>query len=256
VPTQIFPSSLLLITLLLKPLIGNGQANTSPTASLNQWHHKPTHISSLPDNELARKRWLLRGNSIDRESGAAYALDDPIAANAVGSSSKKGGSAEDRYFLTNPIPVKESDAIVVGTFADHSVLLSQSKRSLYTVIRFTVEATLKSKPLPIMPGEALECVVPGGVAEINGRIIQQRVQSGDDTPLEEHGRYLLFLKYDADRESYSIVKHWLLENGRAVAVDLIETQRVKKGNSDYDGQPENKIIDATKAAVLTETGVR
>ena len=223
-------------------------AGTVASDPINEWHRRPVSVAPLPPDDVARQLWSIRGSNFDREIGATYALDDPIAANAF-HAAHPTGSVEDRYCLTDPIPAKDSDAVVVATFRDYVVQLSPSKCSLYTVVHFSVEDVLKSTNPDLLPGTVIDSLFAGGALTLQGRIIQYRMTAGDDTPLEEQRRYLLFLKYDARSENYSIVKHWKLENGQIVAVDLVEKQRAINGVSAFDGRPESNLITAAKEAI-------
>ena len=222
------------------------------TGVVNEWHRRPVQAVPSPQSGTARQLWSIRGSSFDRDGGASYALDNPIAANANKAAHPGAGSVEDRYFLTNPLPSKDSDAIVLATFTNYVVEMSPSKRSLYTVLHFSVEDVLKSTNPDLLSSAVIDSLVAGGSLDLDGKTVRYRTTAGDDTPLEEHQRYLLFLKYNARSENYSIIKHWKLDNGEAVAVDLFERQRAMKGTSEFDGRPENNLIDATKEAIRSE----
>lgn len=94
--------------------------------------------------------------------------------------------------------------------------------------------------------------MPGITPRHHRRLSRSRVNSGNDTPLEMGARYLLFLRYDSKSQSYPIVKHWQLADGKVIAVDLYEKRRAIEGNSIFDGKAESQILAATNAAVQTE----
>src|SRR5947209_2951435 len=93
----------------------------------NQWHHRSIAPAPAPDSDRERQLWEIRGDMFDRDSGAPYPLENPIAAKAFEDTKSTAGTAEDRYFTTNPMPVKDSNVVVVATFDDFVVRLSPSK---------------------------------------------------------------------------------------------------------------------------------
>jgi len=245
-------SSQILFTaiVLILPIYGQSSAGIEP--SINTWHHRPTQAAPPPEDPTARQLWSIRGDNFDRDTGVPYALDNPAATAAHIAAHPGAGSTEDRYYLTNPLPVKDSDAVVIATFSNYEVELSPSKHSLYTVVHFTIERVLKSKYRALLPGDTIDSLFTGGTLNLNGRVISFRVNHSDHTPLEEHQRYLLFLKYSSKSESYSIIKHWKLELGQVTAVDLVEKRRATNGTSDFNGHSESEIIAATEEAIRSE----
>jgi hypothetical protein len=234
-----------LLTALPGALPVTGQSGGTPESQVNEWHRRPAPAAPPPQSTAARRLLTIRGNNFD-------ALDDTEAAAAYAAANPGAGSVEDRYFLNNPLPVTDSDTVVIATFSDYSVELSPSKHSLYTVVHFAVERVLKARASTVRPGDKIDSLLGGGTLSLNGRVIQYAVNRGDDTPLEAHGRYLLFLKFDPISEDYSIIKHWKLEFGRVIAVDLVEKRRAASMKSEFDGRSESEIIAATEETIRSE----
>jgi len=235
-------------SLLWKVLIW-GQAADTIQSRTYEWRHRPVAPSARPTNPLALRLWTARGDAFDRDSGAPYPLDDPNARRDFEAAHSGAGSANDRYSLGNPIPVKESDAVVVASFSQWEVGFSPSRRSFYTVIRFRVERVFKSLCGAPSAGATIDSLLPGGAAEIEGTTISYQLENAGDVPLQEQGRYVSFLKYNRSTESYTILKHWQLQGGRVVAVDLVEKDREVTGKSEYAGRPEPDFIAAVVDAV-------
>ena len=250
---------LLIVSLITLVAAANSQPQSPASVRekpVNQWHHRTATVAETPQSEPEKQLWETRGRMFDHDFGAPYPLDNPIAATAFSVATSKGGIVEDRYFLTNPLPAKDSDVVVTATFADSIVRLSPSKRSLYSVLHFQVERVFKSNVPAVMPGAQLDVLVGGGSVSLNGRTVNFRLDAGRDTPLNEHHRYLLFLKYTPQSQSFNILKHWELENGAAIAVDLLEKRRASQGKSDFDGRSENELLAAAEDAIQSEGRIR
>jgi hypothetical protein len=142
--------------------------------------------------------------------------------------------------------------VVIASFSAYTTALSPGRRSIYTAVHFTVQRVLKSTSGAIPAGSTIDLLVAGGSLNLNGRLINYRENRGDDTPLEEGHRYLLFLRYSPESESYFIKKHWKLESGRVTAVDLLEKYRAKAGTSQFGGHAESEIIAATEEAIRSD----
>jgi hypothetical protein len=102
----------------------SGQSVGVPQTQVNEWHRRagPARLESgVPDRLSAG-----RGKYFDAGIGAPYALDDPGAAAAYAASHQDGGIAEDRYFITNPLPSGESDPVVIAGFSAYTTVLSPS----------------------------------------------------------------------------------------------------------------------------------
>ena len=51
-------------------------------------------------------------------------------------------------------------------------------------------------------------------------------------------------------------KHWELQAGQAIAVDLVEKHRALNGTSGFDSRPESGIVVAAEQAVRSEAEAR
>jgi hypothetical protein len=111
---------------------------------------------------------------------------------------------------------------VVAQATEQSVLLAESKKTVYTVTRFTIDKTLRSGA-PVKPGGEITVVELGGaITDEHG--VELRVGYLYDAPFAIGHTYLLFLSqapvrhskvYLPDRERTEIVDGHLISHGPA-----------------------------------------
>ena len=109
-----------------------------------------------------------------------------------------------------------SDAAIVGTADSGTSNMTADQRFLLTDWTFTVEEALKNNPkAPITPGATITVTEPGGKLTIDGRnvhAIERNFRS-----FEKGGRYLLFLEFSPELNTYKAVA----ENGFQLLDDKV-----------------------------------
>lgn len=98
--------------------------------------------------------------------------------------------------------IRESDAVVVGTVKTKTSQLTEEETFTFTDYVFSVEDILKNNAAsPISQDANITITRPGGAVILNKRLV--RVADRRLQPLALEGRYLLFLKYIPETDSYS-----------------------------------------------------
>lgn len=97
--------------------------------------------------------------------------------------------------------VCNADAILVGSFKSKSSQLNADQSFIFTDYEMAVEEVVKNNPAtPAQSGGVVTVTREGGEVRLNGRVI--RARSGDFKPAQVGKRYLLFLRFLPDTNSY------------------------------------------------------
>lgn len=133
-----------------------------------------------------------------------------------------------------PLPVTESDIVVVGTIGSAEAHLSDNKKNVFSEFTLIVEEVLKSKRAGIGQGSVLTADRIGGhVMYPNGQKFLYRV-FGVNMP-QVGSRYLLFLTPKHNKEDLSILTAYeLSETGAGPLDEQLPETAALKGISEKD----------------------
>jgi hypothetical protein len=143
----------------------------------------------------------------------------------------------------NPFPIEASDLIALITFTDFTPRLST--QAPYTELLFKVNEVLRQSRVKVKADDNITSTLPGAAIQLpTGKTIRQFPDGCDDLPLHPGNRYLAFLKYNPQTDTYTILKHWGLTSGRLVITDITEMAKAAQGNpSIRPGIRESDITD-------------
>ena len=95
-----------------------------------------------------------------------------------------------------------ADAVIVGVVKDKSSQLTEDGEFAFTDYELTVEQVIKDNKLShLEPNVLLTVSRPGGKIQLSGHVIE--AEDASFKPLAKNQRYLLFLKYILQTDSYS-----------------------------------------------------
>lgn len=117
------------------------------------------------------------------------------------------------------MPVLDSDVVLIGEVVKAQAYLSNDRGGVYSEFTTRINEILKQDVrTPLSPGDSVTAERPGGrVRYRSGRIAKVYFQ-GWGMP-QQGQTYLLFLKHDAERDSYTIVTGYELRSGKAYPID-------------------------------------
>lgn len=143
----------------------------------------------------------------------------------------------------SPLPILESDAIVLGTVIAVQPFLTENKKSIYTEFTVRVEEAFKSELLASMTNANTIIVDQegGALRQTDGSILRYFVGGTGNLPVL-NGRYVLFLSMIHNHQDISILTGFELRNG---AVNSLEEAR---GNP-YSGWDEPRFLGMLRNAV-------
>jgi len=145
----------------------------------------------------------------------------------------------------DPFPTGRSDLVAVVTFSDFGVRLTPSGRSAYTEMSFKVSDVVRQSRVGIKNGDVITSILPGGAVQVaGGKTVRYFPDGGDDLPLHPGGRFLVFLRYRPQTDTFDFVKHWGLSGGRLVITDLVEMEKAAQGQSSI--RPGTREVDVVE----------
>jgi hypothetical protein len=145
--------------------------------------------------------------------------------------------------VPNPFPTEASDLIALITFSDFTP--RRAAQGYYTELLFKVDEVVRQSRGKANSGDVIVTMLPGAaIQEPKGKPMRQFPDGCDDLPLHLGNRYLAFLKYNSQTDTYIFLKHWGLANGRLVITDMAEMAKAAQGNpSIRPGTRESDITD-------------
>jgi len=146
-----------------------------------------------------------------------------------------------------PLPVAESDIVVVGTVGRGQAHLSENKKNIFSEFTLIVEDVLKSKTSGMGQGSLLTVDRIGGhVMYPDGQRVLYRVHGGDMPQVGS--RYLLFLTSTHHKEDLSILTGYELTEKGAVPLDEHLTEAAKLA-----GVSEKEILQKVRALIANSS---
>ncbi|MBK6589608.1 MAG: hypothetical protein IPG22_15075 [Acidobacteria bacterium] len=114
-----------------------------------------------------------------------------------------------------PLPVDQSDIVVLGTVTGARAFVSNDKTALYSEFQVTVNKIFKnSSGLGVNPGSSIVAEREGGKVRFSSGRVQQRGEWGRELPQRDR-QYILFLKWDELGRDF-VIKTGFEVNGETV----------------------------------------
>ena len=192
-------------------LAGQGQSDRKPL----EMHPAATDVTDQPaEPKDARARSARRAKSrrYDKKTERARRLTElPDGGGVV-----RGGESPE----LPPLPVAQSDAVIIGTIVKAQSHLTESETGIYTEFAVRVEEVFKN--------DGLAGATPGGTVEVDREAGAMRLRDGRVVRYETGGlgglphagrRYVLFLKRVNDGRDVSIHTAYELRQGRVTPLD-------------------------------------
>jgi len=119
-----------------------------------------------------------------------------------------------------PVPVKQSDAIIVGSVTKAQPYLTNSETGMYTELNVLIEQVLKNDGIPsAVVGSTLTVDRESGAMRLaDGRVIRYETGGIGSLPRNGH-RYMLFVKRVHDGADISIVTGYEVRGGKVFPLD-------------------------------------
>lgn len=164
-------------------------------------------------------------------------------------------SPEDETTVINGIeypalPVADSDVVVAGEVVEAQAHLSNDRQAVYSEFTVRIDEVLKYTCAPMAAGNLIAAERAGGRVRFPSSRIKKYRAEGQGMP--RAGRqYVLFLKYNADRENYAFVTAYELRGAKVFPVDgSVADKSSRKWSFDvYQGSPKERFLNDVRAAI-------
>ena len=152
------------------------------------------------------------------------------------------------------LPVKKSDAVVIGTVNSSEAFLSNDETGVYAEFSVLIHNLVKDNP-----SDSIELDTNIIVQRAGGRVIYP---NGKTLKYSIHGmgmprlnsKYVLFLAYNQPIQTYRILTAYEIVNGKIIALDGKGTSKGAGFNfSKYDGFAEQQFMDELQIALYSQT---
>lgn len=154
------------------------------------------------------------------------------------------------------LPVKKSDAVVIGRVDTGKAFLSNDESGVYSEFSIRVNDWLK-KPLNLTEGVDEEILAQRGGGRIlypSGNVVKYSI-SGQEMP-RLNGKYVFFLTYDQQRSVFLILTAYEILNGVTHPLDGKGKSKVSGYKfSEYEGTNEKEFLKALDDELQKQTNV-
>jgi hypothetical protein len=166
--------------------------------------------------------------------------DFPLRDPGPNSQSQPGQYISHLFIRLSPLPVKESDAIIIGTFKASAAILAEDKTNVHSEFTIDVERVFKTETLPVGAGQSFVAERFGGAVRFPSGVVEEYRHLEQNYP-RIGGRYVLFLKRES-QVNVRILTGYELLNEKVRPLDDYQAFQV------YKDQPESDLIaDLTSA---------
>lgn len=150
------------------------------------------------------------------------------------------------------LPVKLSDAVVVGSLTSYAAFLSGDHTVIYTELYVRIEQVFKDSTGLLHPGGLVTLPQMGGVLTMeNGRVLRYPVTAGTHSlnDLEVNKKYTLFLTYASSLKVFSIIKTWELLETEVIPLLPADRDETDRSGGIYAMMNEYQFLTTLQRAV-------
>ncbi len=152
------------------------------------------------------------------------------------------------------LPFIKSDAVVVGTIKSSEVHLSNDKTGVYSEFSVQVDTVVKdNQNNQIIINKNIVVQREGGQIKYPSGKILPYLTYGQELPILQN-RYVFFLTYDKERQTYCIVTGYEISSGKITALDGKGSSKQSGFKfSEYDGFEEKQFMDELQKVFYSQT---
>jgi hypothetical protein len=227
-------------------LVAIAQIPASTTATPETW--KSTTLNADPrdlngQQDLLHQKRALIFNEKSNPDKKPLDSTKPVTAKEL-----KSSNFAPAFLRMPPIPVQESDTVIVGQLVSLQPHFSADHTHLYTEMTIQVEERMKGGNKTVA-GQSISIVVGGGRLRLpDGREISENFVPSNYR-LAENTRYVMFLNYYAPLDCFQVVKTWELQSDKVIPTASEDIADARQGSSRYSSLSEATFLQAIKEAV-------
>jgi hypothetical protein len=158
-------------------------------------------------------------------------------------------------YYRDPMPVSQSDAVVVGIVKDGQAYLSNDRRDIYTEFNIVLQEVVKAPSGSYLrAGDTIAVERNGGAIRLpSGKVL---IRAAKDYSMPLIGkRYLLFLRYNGDStEDYHLLTGYQLEGSQVYRLDDLDYAYAARHHGDLahplreHGANETQLLQQARSA--------
>jgi hypothetical protein len=189
----------------------------------------------IADYDLPNANINAANQQIRQAKNAFYHRDDSQPLRDPGPDSKSYPLPTISHLFVNfpPLPVKQSDAVIIGTIKEAAAVLTEDKKSLYSEFTIDVERVLKTNTLLVLPNQQhLVAERFGGAVRFPSGVVWEYRHLEQNYP-RGGGRYVLFLKQESPVNLRILTGYQLLD-GKVSPLDDAKVFETYQDKSESD----------------------
>ena len=148
------------------------------------------------------------------------------------------------------IPAQESDAVIIGEVTDARAYLSNDKTHVYSEFTIVLEDVLKDSTALLYPRATIATERLGVTVKLRSGKTLVRGAGGRTMPRVGQ-RYVLFLNYDKEAQTFPIITGYELRGGKVIPLDGLTRKSPDLAvYAAHEGADETTFINAVRQAVI------
>jgi hypothetical protein len=166
-----------------------------------------------------------------------------------------GRGAEQSISHTDKIlPDGPNQVVLMGEFRDFDVVLTSSRRSIYTEMNIFVARVLRDTTT-VRAGQTITVFGRGGSIIANDGLVLSFDIAPTPFVIQPQHRYIMFLRYVSEGDFYWLQKTIELRDGKALPNSFADVNRAEKREWPYLDLDEKTTLQRI-STTLSERGVR
>jgi hypothetical protein len=147
-------------------------------------------------------------------------------------------------------PVSQSDAILIATVTDARAFLSPDKSSVYSEFEVKIgEVLMNDSPAALGPGVSTTAGRSGGIVRFPSGHTLELGNCCESFP-QQHGRYVLFLKWNDAGRDFSIVTGYWLRHEKIELLDGLDCEfEIFDNYQQYRNEDETTFLKLLRTAI-------
>ena len=126
----------------------------------------------------------------------------------------------------NPLPIQQSDFIIIGTVIDSRAFVTNDKTAIYSEFDIKVEQIIKKVFQSNSPDTLITVERVGGYVRFPSGMKQKRGELGHNLP-QKNKTYIFFLKLNTDGEDFLILTGYEIQGQQVYPLDGLKRPNPK-----------------------------
>lgn len=149
---------------------------------------------------------------------------------------------------TGPLPAYPSHGVLSGVVISKQAFISNDKTAVYSEFEMKIDEVFKGNSSDLAAGRSVRFTRRGGKVRLpSGKVLVRG--GGAETMPEIGGRYVMFLRFDPQSESYWLLTGHEIRNGTVYPLDSMGTSTKPKEFAVFQGMTETEFFRRLSVAL-------